>query len=133
MQRKRDRRHHNRFATRLSVATIRQDLGPGGSSRCRLQLQDFSLGGLRAESPVRLKVNERLRLHLGPDGVQAPVELTGRVRHCHRLDDRFQVGIQFCQTGPELGTSPWRQLPRLFSVAYRGPADEQPFETLRRL
>jgi hypothetical protein len=115
------------------VATIREDLGLEEASRCRLQLHDFSLGGLKAESPVRLKVNERLRVRIGFNGVHTPLELTGRVRHCRRLQDRYRVGIQFCQTGDEPAGSPWRQLPRLFSVAYRGGRRPQEPEALEAL
>lgn len=117
----RERRRFGRFATRLPVITRRDDLRTRGddarSAQCRLQLQDFSLGGLRAETSVRMKVNERLTLRLPPTGSHPALELTGRVKHCRRQEDRYQIGVEFCQTRPEASASPWRQVSRLFSVA----------------
>ncbi len=130
---KRDRREHGRFGTRLSVTTVREDLGPQRATHCRLDLEDFSLGGLRATSPVRLKVDERLQLRFEANSYHPPLVLTGRVRHCRRTDDRYEVGIEFCQTGPDPATSPYRQLPRFFSMAHRGGESKQPFETLKEL
>ncbi|MGB3086969.1 MAG: PilZ domain-containing protein [Phycisphaerae bacterium] len=115
-----ERRRFGRFAARLPLDTVRDDLGEGCDSpaaRCRMKLRDFSLGGLRAESPVRLKRNERLTLRLPPSGKHPPLELTGRVAHCRRDSDRYQVGVEFCQTRAEPTASPWWQLPRLFSIA----------------
>jgi len=114
-----ERRQFGRFATRVPVCTRREDLPRRGRSRgpaqCRLQLRDFSLGGLRAESPIPLKVNERLTLRLPPTTQHQAVHLTGRVIHCHRQDDRYQVGIKFQDDRD--GESPYQRLPRLFSVA----------------
>jgi len=114
-----ERRQFGRFATRLPVRTQRDDLpnrGPYGAE-CRLQLRDFSLGGLRAESAIPLKVDERLTLHLPPVGRQPPIQLTGRVIHCRRRDNRYSVGIAFHDTQSATDLSPYRYLPRLFSVA----------------
>lgn len=117
-----ERRRFGRFATRLPIATRRDDLLKRGQAnrraRCRLQLEDFSLGGLRAKSPVPLKVNERLTLRLPASGRRPALQLTGRVIHCHRRDKGYQVGIEFRQTHEDVATSPYRQLPRLFSVAF---------------
>ena len=117
----RERRQFGRFPTRLPISTRRDDLlGRGqddGKVRCRLHLQDFSLGGLRADSPIPLKRNERLTLRLPPSGRHPGLNLTGRVVHCRRRDERYQVGIEFCQTGDAPATSPYLHLPRLFSVA----------------
>jgi len=116
-----ERRQFGRFATRLPVRTQRDDLAKRGQAQrraeCRLQLRDFSLGGLRAESSIPLKVDERLTLHLPPVGRQAPVRLTGRVIHCRRRDDRYSVGIAFHETDAPTDLSPYRYLPRLFSMA----------------
>ena len=115
-----ERRRFGRFAARLPLDTVRDDLEEGCDSpaaRCRMELRDFSLGGLQAESPLRLKLNERLTLRLPPSGKHPPLELTGRVAHCRRDRDRYQVGVEFCQTRAEPTASPWWQLPRLFSVA----------------
>lgn len=116
-----ERRRFGRFATRLPVTMRRDDLmrrgQPESRARCLLQLQDFSLGGLRAEGAVRLKVNERLTLHLPANRTHPALELTGRVVHCRRMQNRYQIGIEFCQTRAEAETSPYRQLPRLFSLA----------------
>jgi len=122
----RERRRFERFDTRMDVATRRDDLGPRArNARCRMQLCDFSLGGLRALSPLRLKTGEDVTVRLSPSGGQRPLELTGRVVHCRREHDRYQIGIQFAQTHEEVAASPWWQLPRLFSLA-RGNGRERP-------
>jgi len=129
----RERRRFGRFATQLPATTRRDDLrtrgGDDRSSFCRLQVQDFSLGGLRAEGPVPLKANERLTLRLPAHGQHPALELTGRVRHCLRQEDRYQIGIEFCQTRPEATSSPWRQVSRLFSIAYDPSADTHSYES----
>lgn len=116
-----ERRRFGRFPTRLPIATRRDDLLRRGQdackAQCRLHLQDFSLGGLRAESPVPLRMNERITLRLPPSATQPALHLTGRVIHCRREKQRYQVGIEFCQTGETPATSPFRHLPRLFSLA----------------
>jgi hypothetical protein len=118
----RERRQFGRFGTCMPISTRRDDLLKRGQAerraQCRLQLQDFSLGGLRANSPVALKVDERLTLRLPASGTHAPLELTGRVIHCRRQQDRYVVGIEFCQTRKDAAASPFWQLPRLFSMAY---------------
>jgi len=125
----RERRRFDRFATRLDVSAWRDDLAASGlakrSAQCRMELRDFSLDGLRAESPVRLKVNEHVTLRLQPNSRHRPLELTGRVVHCRRQEDRYQVGIQFAQTR-ESAASPWWQLPRLFSVAHEPASPRRP-------
>ena len=129
----RERRRFGRFATQLPVITRRDDRclrgGDERSAFCRLQLQDFSLGGLRVEGAVPLKVNERLTLRLPSHGRQPALEMTGRVRHCHRRQDRYQIGIEFCQTRPEATSSPWWKVSRLFSVAYNPSADTRLYES----
>ncbi|TFG88836.1 MAG: hypothetical protein E4H17_01705 [Gemmatimonadales bacterium] len=116
-----ERRRFGRFPTRLPITTRRDDLLGRGQdpckAQCRLHLQDFSLGGLRAESPVPLKMNERITLRLPPSATQPALHLTGKVIHCRREKQRYHVGIAFCQTGEALATSPFRHLPRLFSLA----------------
>lgn len=117
-----ERRQFGRFATCFPINMRRDDLLKRGQAehraQCRLQLQDFSLGGLRADSPVPLKIKERLTLRLPASGAHAALELTGQVVHCRRLHDRYRVGIAFCQTHKDAATSPFWQLPRLFSVAF---------------
>ena len=117
----RERRRFGRFATRLPISTRRDDLmkrgQAGARTRCRLQLQDFSLGGLRAESPIPLKVDEHLTLRLPPSSTHPAMQLTGRVIHCSRHSQGYEVGIEFRQTRQDVATSPFRHLPRLFSVA----------------
>jgi hypothetical protein len=116
-----ERRRFGRFATRLPVATYRESLTGASPTRrlghCRLQIQDFSLGGIRAESSVPLKVNECLTLRLPPSGTRPAAELTGRVIHCRRREDRYQVGIEFCQTRSDVTASPWHRVSSLFSLA----------------
>ncbi len=102
----------------MPAATIRADMDAGAAAACEVRLQDFSVGGLRAESPVRFKQNERLTLRVASRDRHPPLELTGRVVHCRRAHDRYCVGIEFCHSTSGLATSPWRQLPRLFSLAY---------------
>ncbi len=125
----RERRRFVRFSTHLPVTTLREDLIVGDrterATRCRLDLHDFSLGGLKADSPIRLKLRERLTLRLPPNGVHGPLELTGRVVHCKRQQSRYEVGIQFCQTRPDPAASPWLKLPRFFKVAYEASPDGQ--------
>ena len=122
----RERRRYGRFAARLPVATRRDDLAkraaPPPQAECRMQLRDFSLGGIRAESAIPLTVNEVLTMRLPPHGCHPPQELTGRVIHCWPQEDRYQVGIEFCQTRPEPTASPWHRMFRLFSMAVEPPA-----------
>jgi hypothetical protein len=122
-----ERRKFARFATRLPALTLREDLivrdQADRSVKCRLDLHDFSLGGLKAQSPIRFKLRERLTLRLPPDGTHGPLELTGRVVHCKRQEKAYEVGIEFCQTRCDVASSPWVQLPRFFKVAYeRSPS-----------
>jgi hypothetical protein len=88
-------------------------------------MEDFSLGGLRAQSPVPLKVNERLTMRLPQPGARSPLELTGRVVHCQRQEDQYEVGICFCQTRPEAVASPWPRVARLFTVAMESATAQQ--------
>jgi hypothetical protein len=117
----RERRRFGRFATRLPVAMCRDNMVKQGQSsrlaKCRLHIQDFSLGGLSAESTIPLKLNENLTLRLPSSGLRPAAELTGRVVHCRRLSNRYQIGIEFCQTRPEAAASPWYRLSSLFSLA----------------
>ena len=126
-----DRREHGRFAARLPALACRDDqMRAGRPSQCRIRLQDFSLGGLRVESDVPLKINERVTLRLPSLSGHPPVELTGRVVHCRRDEAQYQVGIAFCQTRPEAGASPWRRVFRLFSVAYETTSTMRPIDSV---
>ena len=117
----RERRQYSRFATRLPVATRRDEpakqVQPPRQAECRMQLRDFSLGGIRAESAIPLNVNEVLTMRLPPHGSHPPLELTGRVIHCWPEANQYQVGIEFCQVRPEPTASPWHRMFRLFSMA----------------
>jgi hypothetical protein len=116
-----ERRRFGRFATQLLVSTSRDSLPKRGHSRraaeCRLRIQDFSLGGVRVESPVPLRVNEHLTLRLPPVANRPSALLTGRVVHCRRLQNRYQVGVEFRQTCAEPTASPWYRISTLFSLA----------------
>jgi len=116
-----ERRRFGRFATQLLVNTSRDTLPQKGHARrtavCRLRIQDFSLGGVRVESSIPLKVNEHLTLRLPPVANRPSAALTGRVVHCRRLQDGYQVGIEFCQTRSEPTASPWYRISTLFSLA----------------
>ena len=123
----RERRRFGRFATALPIATSRDNLLKQGRSprlaRCRLQIQDFSLGGLSAESAVPLKINEHVTLRLPSSGSRPAAELTGRVVHCRRRSNRYQIGVEFCQTRSEPTASPWYRLSSLFSLASQFPTE----------
>ena len=116
-----ERRRFGRFATQLLVSTSRDTLPRKGHSRrtaiCRLRIQDFSLGGVRVESSIPLKVNEHLTLCLPPVANRSAAALTGRVVHCRRLQDGYQAGIEFCQTRAEPTASPWYRISTLFGLA----------------
>jgi len=114
--RREERRRFGRFAARLPLRTRRED-APGQRSAPRLQLRDFSLGGLRLESLRPLNVNERVTVSLPADGHRPPVYLTGRVIHCHPRADRYEVGLQFHDRETDARRSPFVGLPRLFSLA----------------
>lgn len=118
-----DRRRYERYETHLPAQTLRHNLASTRAARCHVDVNDFSLGGLRAQSPVRMKVDERLTVRLPQSGTKGPVHLTGRVTHCRRRDDRYDVGIEFTETQDRHAASPWRQLPRLFSMAHQTTGD----------
>jgi hypothetical protein len=118
---KKDRRRFLRYETKIPVATRRDDLpgkdrAPCGTD-CHLWLQDFSLTGLKVESAIPLKTRERVTLRLPSTATQPPIEVTGRVIRCRRLDTRYQVGIELCQTRNDPLSSPYLRMPRLFSMA----------------
>ena len=116
-----ERRRFGRFATQLLVSTSRDSLPKRGHSRraakCRLRIQDFSLGGVRVESPVPMRVNEHLTLRLPPVANRPSAALTGRVVHCRRLQSCYQIGVEFRQTSAEPTASPWYRISSLFSLA----------------
>lgn len=116
-----ERRRFGRFAARMPVRTRPDDMLDGEAAekpvRCHLQLRDFSLGGVRLESPRPLKVNEPVTVSLPAGGRHPPVHLTGRVIHCREREDRYEVGIQFHEREGDPHRSPYLGLPRLFSMA----------------
>jgi len=116
-----ERRRFGRFASQMPVRTRRDAPSARpeepGAVPCRLQLRDFSLGGVRVESPRPLKVDEQVTVSLPPGGRHPAVHLTGRVVHCRRRDDRYDVGIQFHEREADALRSPYLGLPRLFSLA----------------
>lgn len=121
-----DRRQFRRFPLSLPIQAIRDDLLPqpvnsSADSRpetvVNLEICDFSLGGIHGFSAVGLKPQERLTLTMPPFGTRPELSVTGRVVRCHREIDRFDIGIEFCQTHDEAGTSPWLRLPELFYMA----------------
>jgi len=120
-ERKDERRRFGRFAARMPLRAFREEASGearrGKGSATRLRLRDFSLGGLRLESPRPLKVHERVTVSLPPGGRHSPVHLTGRVVHCRPRADRYEVGIQFHDRERGLRRSPYVGLPRLFSMA----------------
>jgi len=123
----RERRRFERFDTCLDMAARRGAPGPRARNAwCRMQLHDFSLDGLRAESAVRLEMGEHVTVHLSPNSGHLPLELTGRVVQCRRESGRYQIGIQFEQTREGAVASPWWQLSRLFSLAWGNGRERSP-------
>jgi hypothetical protein len=120
-----ERREFKRFAMRCQVQARRDDLlepssagaGDAPESNVALEVRNFSLGGMRGGSPLALRRDERLTLSMPPFGTRPQIEVTGRVVRCHREQDGFDVGIEFCQTGDEPESSPWLRLPDLFYMA----------------
>jgi hypothetical protein len=116
-----ERRRFGRFASRMPVRTSLDEGAPskqnGEHIPCSLQLRDFSLGGLRVESPRPLDVNEPVTVSLPPGERHPAVHLTGRVVHCREREDRYEVGIQFRERERDPQRSPYLGLPRLFSMA----------------
>jgi len=119
--RMKERRRFGRFNARMPCRTRLDDSTPDSPpdrrQACRLQLRDFSLGGMRVESPEPLKVNEQVTVSLPPSGRHPSVHLTGRVIHCRRQAKGYDVGIEFHEREPGLRQSPYVGLPRLFSMA----------------
>lgn len=116
-----ERRRFGRFAARMPVRTSREDAASEEHAdrpiRCRLQLRDFSLGGVRVESPHPLNVDEEVTVSLPGDRRRPAVHLAGRVVHCRAHRDRYDVGIQFHEREAGDRRSPYLGLPRLFSMA----------------
>jgi hypothetical protein len=119
--RMKERRRFGRFSARMPCRTRLDDSAPDSAhdrrAACRLELRDFSLGGMRVESPKPLKVNDRVTISLPPSGRHPPVHLTGRVIHCRRQAKGYDVGIEFHEQGSSPRQSPYVGLPRLFSMA----------------
>ncbi len=121
-----DRRQFRRFPMQLLVQAVRDDLLPQPvqavhdarpETVVNLEICDFSLGGLHGLSSVGLKPQERITLTMPPFGTRPELSVTGRVVRCSRELDRFDIGIEFCQTNDQAATSPWLRLPELFYMA----------------
>lgn len=121
-----DRRQFRRFPLALPVQAIRDDLMPQPVAAIQdmkpetvvnLEISDFSLGGIHGHCSVGLKPQERLTLTMPPFGTRPELSVTGRVVRCQRETDYFDIGIEFCQTQEDAGTSPWLRLPELFYMA----------------
>ncbi len=122
-----ERRQFRRFPMRLTVQARRDDLAGNGAARTdtaeqqvTLEIQNFSLGGLRGVSPTELSRDERLTLTMPPFGTRPQLEVTGRVVRCEPNGGRFDVGVEFGQTRDEPESSPWVRLPDLFYMAGEG-------------
>ncbi len=121
-----ERRQFRRFPIRLPVKARRDDLlghsdrpiaEPGPEALISIDVDDFSLGGFRGRSGVALRCGEALTVHMPPFGTRPEIDVTGRVTRCQRIDKRFDVGVEFCQTNAAADTSPWLRLPELFYMA----------------
>jgi hypothetical protein len=121
-----ERRQFRRFPIRLPVKARRDDLQgrsdvsapePGPEAHISIDLDDFSLGGFRGQTGVALRCGEALSVHMPPFGTRPEIDVTGRVTRCQRIDKRFDVGVEFCQTHAAADSSPWLRLPELFYMA----------------
>lgn len=120
-----ERRQFKRFPMRLLIQARRDDLADADAlpsdgrpeRNVTLEVENFSLGGLRGASSMALRRDERLTLTMPPFGTRPQLEVTGRVVRCQRNEDRFDVGIEFGQTRDEPESSPWIRLPDLFYMA----------------
>lgn len=128
-----ERRQFRRFPMRLIVQARRDDLAEAEAARddprpeqsVTLEVKNFSLGGLRGVSAMALRREERLTLTMPPFGTRPQLEVTGRVVHCQRSEDHFDVGVEFGQTRDEPESSPWVRLPDLFYMSGEGHKDVQ--------
>ncbi|MBN2581676.1 MAG: PilZ domain-containing protein [Planctomycetes bacterium] len=121
-----ERRQFRRFPIRLPVKARRDDLvgnadpstsDPRPEGLISIDVDNFSLGGLRGSSSVALRCGEALTVHMPPFGTRPEVDVTGRVTRCQRVDRQFDVGVEFCQTSSAADSSPWLRLPELFYMA----------------
>jgi len=120
-----ERRQFRRFPMLLSVQVRRDDLAAlaavpaqaAPDQAVTVEVRDFSLGGLGASSPTALRPGERLTVVMPPFGTRPQTELTGRVAHCDLRGDRFELGIEFCQTRDDPQSSPWLRIPELFYMS----------------
>jgi hypothetical protein len=123
-----ERRQFRRFPMRLTVQAKRDDVSGKDSVRAdtasdhqvTLEIENFSLGGLRGVSTTELSHDERLTLTMPPFGTRPQLEVTGRVVRCEPSQGRFDVGVEFGQTRDEPESSPWVRLPDLFYMAGEG-------------
>ena len=120
-----ERRQFRRFPMALPVLARRDELAGGQElaeaarpeRTVNIEVQDFSLGGIRGSSPVALRRGEALTVSVPPFGTRPEVDVTGRVARCQRLGGRFDVGIEFCQTREAPESSPWLRIHELFYLA----------------
>lgn len=120
-----ERRQFRRFPMSIPVKAKRDDLAGGQVARqgsppegiVNLEIMNFSLGGMRGSSSVALRQGEALTVCMPPFGTRPEVNITGRVTRCQRLETRFDVGIEFCQTRSAPHNSPWLRLPEIFYMA----------------
>ena len=124
-----ERRQFKRFPLGLAVQAKRDDMGTLAVAPAQerpeasvtIELRDFSLGGLRGASSLALRPDERVTVCMPPFGTRPQTSLTGRVVRCMRQDDRFDVGIEFCQTDADPESSPWLRIPELFYMSGGSP------------
>ena len=120
-----DRRQFRRFPMFLRVTAQRDVLAQAtdkeGAERpertIHLQVQDFSLSGLRGECAVALRQGEPVTVSMPPYGTRPEIGVTGRVARCQRQGGRFDVGIEFCQTHEAPESSPWLRIHEIFYFA----------------
>lgn len=120
-----DRRQFRRFPMFLQVKAQRDVLAQatdqGAAERpertIHLNVQDFSLSGLRGECAVALRMGEPVTVSMPPYGTRPEIGVTGRVARCQRQEGRFDVGIEFCQTREAPESSPWLRIHEIFYFA----------------
>ena len=123
-----ERRQFRRFPMQLFVQARRDDLASSEASedshrpeqQVTLEVKNFSLGGLHGASAMALRREERLTMTMPPFGTRPQLEVTGRVVHCQRNEDHFDIGVEFGQTHDDPESSPWMRLPDLFYMAGEG-------------
>lgn len=112
-----ERRQFRRFPLQLTAKAKTEADKPADTDTVDIEVANFSLGGLRIRSQKPIEPNARVRVKMPPFGTRPQIDISGRVVHCVEEDQRFQLGIEFCQVSAEAEDSPWLRLHELFYLA----------------